>query len=104
MSDFAVFANKSTTAENYPFLLDVQSELLSALETRLVIPLVRKSDIGKAIIKNLNPIARIDDTDYVVMTQQMAAVPRTIIGAKVEESEISRPDVLTAIDFLITGI
>jgi len=104
VSDFAVHHNKSLAAENYPYLLDVQSELLSGLDTRLVIPLMKKEEIRNAIIKNLNPIARVGGLEYVVVTQQMAAVPKVVVGEKVDHSEFSRTDVLTAIDFLITGI
>ena len=42
----------------YPYLIDVQTTLLTDLETRIVIPVALKSKFGKGIIKNLNPMSR----------------------------------------------
>jgi toxin CcdB len=88
----------------YPYLLDVQSPLLSSLETRLVIPLAAKRKFDKEIIKNLNPVIKAENKEYVVLTQQMAAIPCKSIGAVVCDCLSSRQDVIAAIDFLITGI
>lgn len=104
MADFLVYSNNSLSGENYPYLLDVQSDLLSRLDTRLVIPLMRKEQIGKATIKNLNPIAQVNEENFVVMTQQMAAIPKITLGERIENANIDRTEILTAIDFLITGI
>ena len=104
MADFQIHQNRSTTSENYPFLLDVQSELLSALETRLVIPLIRSEELGKRSIRNLNPLVRVNGEDYLAVTQQMAAIPRSILGNAIEMAEFSRIEILNSIDFLVTGI
>lgn len=104
MESFSVFSNKSATEENYPYLMDVQSELLSGLETRLVIPLMKKEGVGRGVIKILNPIVRIGTLDYVVLTQQMAAIPKAILGHKIKDCDFDRAEVLGAIDFLVTGI
>ncbi len=104
MSDFRVYENKSVNAENYPFLIDVQSELLDNLETRLVIPLVSVEDLGRHQIRNLNPKVRINENDFFAITQQMAAVSKVILGRAVENVQFSRNEILSSIDFLITGI
>ena len=104
MSDFRIYENRSATSENYPFLIDVQSELLSALETRLVIPLIRSEDMGRKPMKNLNPLVMVNGNQYFAMTQQMAAIPRIILGSAMEEIEFSRTEILSSIDFLVTGI
>ena len=104
MADFRIYQNRSATSDNYPFLVDVQSELLSALETRLVIPLLKSKEIGTKSIKNLNPKVTVGGTEYLCMTQQMAAVPKSILGNMVEMTEFSRSEILSSIDFLIAGI
>jgi toxin CcdB len=103
MSDFKVYQNLSITSEDYPFLLDVQSELLVTLDTRLVIPLIRREGIGKITIKNLNPTVEIAGSEYVVLTQQMAAIPKGILGKEVVNVSFSRSAILSSVDFLITG-
>jgi len=104
MSSFSVHVNLSTNSERYPFLLDVQTELLSNLDTRLVIPLIKREEIRNSIIRNLNPLISIEGEDYVLMTQQMAAVPRAIMGQMLTNAMFDRSEILTSIDFLITGI
>ena len=104
MSNFRIYENKSQTVENYPFLVDVQTELLSALETRLVVPLMRSEEIGRRPIKKLNPSMRINGIEYLAMTQQMAAIPKGILGNEIRVDEYSRTEILSSIDFLVTGI
>jgi toxin CcdB len=104
MSDFTVHENLSSTRDNYPYLLDIQSSLLENLQTRLVIPLMRKSQISTSIIRNLNLIVIINNEEHVAMTQQMAAIPKAVLGPISANSRFSRTEVLIAVDLLITGI
>ena len=104
MPDFKIYQNKSPTLENYTYLVDVQSELLSALETRLVIPLIKSEEIGRHLIKNLNPSITVNRNEFIAMTQQMAAIPKGILGNLVEDVDFSRSEILDSIDFLVTGI
>lgn len=104
MPDFRIHRNNSTSADHYPYIVDVQSDLLSALETRLAIPLVESSELSGGPIKNLNPKVSIGKTDYFVLTQQMAAIPKGMLGEPMENVEVDRSQVLSSIDFLITGI
>jgi toxin CcdB len=104
MSDFKIHENKSSNSIDYPFLIDVQSDLLSNLDTRLVIPLMRNPELRRHLIKNLNPIVRIGEYEYSAMTQQMAAIPKSVLGSIVDQVQFSRIEILNSIDFLITGI
>lgn len=105
MAQFSLYCNQNTSSKRaYPYLLDIQSPLVRTLDTRLVIPLVPKDQYGSELIANVNPVLRVDNREYVVLTQQMAAVPRTVLGACAGEYTVYRQDILSAIDFLITGI
>lgn len=42
MARFDVYANSAGKVDDVPYLLDVQSDVLSALDTRVVIPLRRR--------------------------------------------------------------
>ena len=89
-------------AENDTLLLDVQADLLDALNTRMVVPLMA---VGKAPVpaKRLNPVFVIDSTEYVMVTQFMAAVPRSILRDPVANLNDSFEDITSAIDMLIQG-
>jgi toxin CcdB len=55
MAQFDVFENPNkATNQAIPYLLNVQSDLLDTLSTRVVVPLVSASAMSKAI-KHLNP-------------------------------------------------
>ncbi len=105
MSQYHVYENLNEKSKKvYPYLVDVQSTLLTDLETRIVIPLTVKEKIGKGIIKNLNPIIVIKKKEYILITQQMAGIPMAQIGSSICDCLSERNEILSAIDFLITGI
>ncbi len=105
MSQYHVYENLNEKSKKvYPYIVDVQSTLLTDLETRIVIPLAVKEKIGKGIIKNLNPIIVIKKKEYILITQQMAGIPMAQIGSSICDCLSERNEILSAIDFLITGI
>jgi toxin CcdB len=105
MSQYHIYENLNEKSRKvYPYLIDVQSTLLDGLGTRIVIPLANKDKFGKGIIKNLNLIISIKKKEYILLTQQMAGVPISQIGTSICDCLPKRQDILSAIDFLITGI
>jgi toxin CcdB len=105
MSQYHIYENLNPTSkQTYQYLIDVQTTLLTDLETRIVIPVALKSKFGKGIIKNLNPLITINKKDYVIITQQISAIPINQLGSAVCDCLSSRQEILAAIDFLITGI
>jgi toxin CcdB len=105
MSQYTVYENlNDKTKKIYPYLMDVQSTLLTDLETRIVIPVALKEKFEKGMIKNLNPIINIKKKEYIVLTQQLAGIPLKQIGSSICECLSERHEILSAIDFLITGI
>jgi len=84
------------------FLVDVQADLMSHLNSRLVIPLVPAS-IAPSPIKVLNPIFQIEDATYLMLTQQMAAVSVQMLKRPVLNVIDRRDDVVAAIDLLLQG-
>jgi toxin CcdB len=101
MAQFAVHANRNPrTREAIPYLLDVQSDLLSVLATRLVVPLYRPS--GRNLAK-LTPEVRFQGQSLVAMVPEMAGVPGRDLGPPVGEVAAYRNQLLGAIDLLLTG-
>jgi|SRR5882672_9716190 len=105
MAQFTVHENKNArTRGAFPYLLDVQSDLLEALDTRVVIPLVKaKTRTGKPIT-HLMPLLRIGANDYVLLVPQLAGIARRELGASVAVVAQHRTEIVAALDFLITGI
>lgn len=72
MARFDVYQNTSDSG----YLLDVQSDLLSDLNTRVVAPLLPKTEAPKPA-QRLNPEFDIERTRVVMATQYMAAIPES---------------------------
>ena len=77
MARFDVFSNPGRHAGTTPYLLDVQSDLLDALDTRMVIPLRRLEQFPRVRLPNrLTPVFTIDGEDFLLETPKMGAVPQ----------------------------
>ena len=98
MARFDVYRNPDGNG----FQLDVQADLMSRLNSRLVIPLVR-SDIAPTHIKALNPIFKLEEATYLMFTQQMAAVSVQMLKRPVLNVNDRRDEVVAAVDLLLQG-
>ncbi|MFO6425048.1 CcdB family protein [Motilimonas sp. KMU-193] len=105
MPQFSLYQNNDkSTATAYPYFVDVQSEMLDTLNTRLVIPLTPVEMLEKKAPTHLCPVIHIDEGDFVVLTHQMASIPTKTLCDPVNELSAFRNEIVAAIDFLITGI
>ncbi len=105
MPQFSLYQNHDkSTASAYPYFVDVQSEMLDTLNTRLVIPLTPVEMLEKKAPTHLCPVIHIDEGDFVILTHQMASVPTKILCEPVNNLSTFRDEIIAAIDFLITGI
>ena len=104
MPQFTVYRNKSPrTKSTFPFLVDVQSDLLEQLQTRVVIPLTRTAGLVKKPLNHLTPALAFGGESYVLMTPQLAGVARTDLGAPAGSLAGERHAIVAAMDFLLTG-
>lgn len=85
------------------YLLDVQAELLSGLNTRLVVPLLPRA-MAPTPAARLNPLVDVAGEPYVVVTQFTAAVHVRDLGERVTTLADHHDMVMAAIDLLITGV
>jgi toxin CcdB len=103
MAQFDVYENPNPeTNQSIPFLLDVQADLLDTLATRVVVPLIAVSAMGKAA-NHLNPQFTINRTSVVMSTAELAGVNVHILGRNVCSLKEMRNEIIAALDFLFTG-
>lgn len=100
--DIHVNANPASKAQ-YPYLVDVQSSLLETLETRLVVPLIQKTRFGDKTIKNLTPMLSVKEQEFIVLIPPLAAINKNQLGSVVDNCKAYRNEIVSSIDFLITG-
>jgi toxin CcdB len=102
MAQFDVFQNPRGGL--FALLLDVQSDLLGSLASRVVVPMATTRKYGVKPISRLNPTVKHDGTEYVLVVQELAAVPIAALGKRVMSLASRRADIIAALDVLITGI
>ena len=103
MTQFDVYENPNEeTNQTIPYLLDVQADLLDNLATRVIVPLVTASAIGKPA-KYLNPQFEIRHATIFMSTAELAGVPVRVLGKKVGSLKDQRQEIIAALDFLFIG-
>ena len=104
MAQFSVYRNKNPrTKTTFPLLVDIQSDLLEPLNTRVVVPLTRSPALTKKPVSHLTPEVSFEGDRYLLMTPQLAGVNRTELGSLAGSLAGERQTILAALDFLLTG-
>ncbi len=83
-------------------VLDCQSDLLSALNTRFVAPLLPEAT-APLPARRLNPVFEIEGQRYVMVTQFAAAIPVRELGERVTSLIAEDAAIGNAIDMLVSG-
>jgi toxin CcdB len=104
MAQYDVHRNTNKeTAEAFPYVVNIQADLVSYLDTRLVVPLGRPSRYFASLTR-LIPVVEVEDEMLLFMPNHAVSLPRAGLGPVVGNIEHSRFDLLGAIDFLLTGV
>ena len=105
MSQFTVYKNEDkTTKKTYPYFLNIQNDLLDELNSRVVVPFSTPASVKHRDVKKLCPVVMIEGKEFILLTHQITAVPKSILNKEVTDITSSRSEIITAIDLLITGI
>ena len=103
MAQFDVFLNPNpVTSSEFPYLLDIQNDLLDELSTRVVVPLVDATAMGRGA-QYLNPSFTIEERKVFMSTAELAGIPVSALGRKVSSLDNQRGKIIAALDFLISG-
>ena len=104
MPQLAVFRNKYLQGSGfYPLLVDVQSELLGDLATRVVVPLARGSGFTDFPLGLVEPALELEGERYVLMTPRLAGVSRSDLGPHTSSAAVHRQAIFTALDLVFRG-
>lgn len=99
MAQFDVHPTRYSGA---PLVVDLQNDLLSHLDTRVVIPLVPSSPSHH--IKRLHPFIAIDGVVYDLMTAQLSSVLVADLQPPIMSlASMHRQTIMDAVDFLMSG-
>ncbi len=83
MSQYYLYKNENKNSKKiYPLFVDVQSDLLDDLNSRVVIPLSLNKETNNTNAKNLCPTFNIEGKKYILLTHQMTSVPASLLKKK----------------------
>ncbi|HIP52003.1 MAG TPA: plasmid maintenance protein CcdB [Campylobacterales bacterium] len=100
MVQFDVYKNlNEATNKTFPYLLNVQNDLLSSMTTRVVVPLA----LGIEPIRHLNPTFTIEGQSLVMSTAEMAGISLAECSDFVVNLKENRNEIIDALDFLVNG-
>lgn len=103
MAQFDLYENPNAeTHRMMPYLVDIQSDLLDNLSTRVVVPLVVATAVGKPI-PHLNPRFDIGGSTVFMSTPELAGISISALVKKIGTLKEHRDEIIAALDFLITG-
>ncbi|WP_202840037.1 CcdB family protein [Luteimonas saliphila] len=104
MSQFVAYANADGASKRLmPYLLDVQSDLIETVGSRVVVPLVAIEHVG-GVIDTLMPCLAVGERQVVMDTPQIMGIPVRMLGKQVADLSHERQAILAAVDMLTHGI
>jgi toxin CcdB len=105
MPQFSVYRNRNPASRaRFPLLLDVQSDLLEALATRVVVPLTPAAPARARAMRTLTPVLRFEGKDYLMLTPQIAGIAAHDLGPIAGNFASHRDSIVAAVYFLLAGV
>ena len=102
MAQFDVHRNVGKHKDAIPFVVVVQSSQFEEYRRRVVVPLVRKSAVGKLSHARFNPAFKIRGTPVVLHPLEIASVPLEQLGDFVESLSEKGQQIIAALDELLS--
>jgi toxin CcdB len=100
---FDVVANPDAEdAAQRPYLVVLQSNLVSGLHSTVVAPLASREQFSGA--NRLNPIMPVDGCEFWLATHELFAVDRRLLRQPIANLSDHRDAIIAALDFVFTGL
>ena len=104
MARFDVYPNPGAHADTTPYLLDVQSDLLDGLKSRMVIPLRSLEHFAKVKLPTrLTPVLQVNGKEYLLETPKMGAVAKRTLRTSLTSLAHEQDRITGSLDFLFQG-
>ncbi|CAG0950272.1 hypothetical protein RHDC4_00036 [Rhodocyclaceae bacterium] len=102
MAQFDVHRNLGKHRDDIPYVVLIQSSLYDNYKRRVVVPLVRKSVVGKVASPRFNPSFRIENVTVVLHPLEIVSVPMEALGERVISLRGEGNRIIDALDELLT--
>ena len=102
MAQFDVHRNIGKHRDSIPFVVVVQSSQFDDYCRRVIVPLVRKSAVGKLSHASFNPTFRVRGTLVVLHPLEIVSIPIEQLGALVGSLSDEGQQIIAALDELLS--
>lgn len=90
--------------DQYPFVVDIQSNLLSSLATRMVVPLAVTSLAAKELPQRLCPVFTIRRKSLMLVPFEAAPLDKRLLKTEIASIRDRASDIIAAMDAVMSGI
>jgi toxin CcdB len=102
---YDVYPNPSPRMrDRYPFVVDIQSDLLKALATRMVVPLAVTSLPATSLPRRLCPVLVVHGQSLMLVPYEAAPLDKRHLKGRVTSLRECANDIVAAIDAVMSGI
>ncbi|MCF8155144.1 MAG: CcdB family protein [Rhodoferax sp.] len=102
---FDVFENPSPRMRDvYPYVVDVQSDLLSALATRMVVPLAVTPLGAKDLPLQLCPVITVNDRPLMLVPFEAAPLDKRLLRTEITSLRERSHAIIAAMDAVLSGV
>ncbi len=102
MAQFDVHRNVGKRKDSIPFVVIVQSRLYDDYRRRVVIPLVRKAELGQISNPRLNPSFKVKNIVVALHPLEIVSVANDHLGENVGSLVAESDAIVAALDELVT--
>ena len=102
---YDVYPNPSPRMRDvYPYVLDVQSDLLKSLATRMVVPLALTSLPAASLPRRLCPLVQVKGQSLMLVPFEAAPLDKRHLKSKVTTLRERADDIVAAMDAVLSGV
>ena len=88
----------------YPYVIDVQSDLLSGLATRMVVPLVIMTLAAKDLPRRLCPVITVNGKSLMLVAFEAAPLDKRLLKKDIASVRDRSYEIVAAMDSVLSGI
>lgn len=88
----------------YPYVVDVQSDLLSSLATRMVVPLAITTLAAKDLPPRMCPFITVNDMSLMLVPFEAAPLDKRLLRNEISSIREISHEIIAAMDAVLSGI
>ena len=103
MAQFDVYTNPMVDQRTrIPYWLDLQSDHIAQLQTRVIIPLRNAKTTGLRI-EGLQPMVNVAKQSLCADVPSLASFPSRLLKNPIARIDVNRHELISALDYMISG-